>query len=308
MACLASLPAAPALSLPPLLLTTCVRAHSAQGCTVHVCATSLAPAEAREGATSSANGIAAVSVCLRALLRDSSEGCKRRACAASASSSDSERSSRHEWWEWRSSLETRLSGIITSLDALCSDCLAQGLGAVGAPADEKPLVLVLSAQLHELPWESLPCLAPRGVYRALCAQLALALHAAASRRLRGAKPAAPSSAPQQAVRGRAAPKRAAAAVAADAAAALKLPAVDAGSAVYLLDPAGDLTQTRSQFEGWFAGISGWEGSAGQPAVERDALLRALLLRQLFVYLGHGAGEGLRDGGLGVEIWDDSDRS
>eukprot|EP00210_Caulerpa_lentillifera_P002670 g2550.t1 len=62
--------------------------------------------------------------------------------------------------------------------------------------------------------------------------------------------------------------------------------VDFRSAFYVLDPEGDLLDSRETFQNWFQSINDWIGITPQ----QDLLLRFLQEKSVFLYFGHGAGE------------------
>jgi hypothetical protein len=65
--------------------------------------------------------------------------------------------------------------------------------------------------------------------------------------------------------------------------------VDTADAVFVVDPKGDLPGTRSRFEDWFRREPGWCGSVGAPPMQTQELQKELQQKDLFVFLGHGAG-------------------
>ena len=155
---------------------------------------------------------------LSSLLYESSSGCKVRAQdtpnnsdtqtvagGADRDASQTAKSTRQAWWDWRTALDRSLEGLIRRLGGLCNEGLLHGLGLAergdhssctmakassvalqssdagtdapmhGCGAPQSPLLLVLAPDLHDLPWESVPCLEDHGVFRMLNAQLAVAL-------------------------------------------------------------------------------------------------------------------------------------
>lgn len=62
--------------------------------------------------------------------------------------------------------------------------------------------------------------------------------------------------------------------------------VDFRSAFYVLDPEGDLADSRATFQDWFQSIEDWICIPPEP----ELLLQYLQQKSVFIYLGHGAGE------------------
>lgn len=65
--------------------------------------------------------------------------------------------------------------------------------------------------------------------------------------------------------------------------------VDVERALYVVDPEGDLPSTRERFQPWFQSIAGWDGTCGAPAMDQGQLHDRMSGRDLFIFLGHGAG-------------------
>eukprot|EP01028_Stygiella_incarcerata_P000870 TRINITY_DN1138_c0_g1_i3.p1 TRINITY_DN1138_c0_g1~~TRINITY_DN1138_c0_g1_i3.p1 ORF type:complete len:2269 (-),score=517.22 TRINITY_DN1138_c0_g1_i3:619-7284(-) len=65
--------------------------------------------------------------------------------------------------------------------------------------------------------------------------------------------------------------------------------IDIGSTCYMLNPGGDLTRTQTLFESIFSSNSQWVGWTGSPPAHED-FIDAVTKHDLFVYMGHGAGE------------------
>ena len=212
----------------------------------------------------------------------------KQACApatadgAGASASSAAR----QWWDQRHALDDMLAERVNELAAVVAPALQQCLldagsaqarcggaqDATGAGA----VLLLLGNDLHALPWEALPALQGRPVYRLLHDQHAPLAPQHVPRLL--GQDAAPLSARSAATASNAALSGVGA-----------LEAVDVAQAVYVVDPKGDLAQTRARFEPWFAALPGWQGSAGAPALPSPQLLAELARKELFVFLGHGAG-------------------
>ena len=71
------------------------------------------------------------------------------------------------------------------------------------------------------------------------------------------------------------------------------PCLDPRRAVAVVNPTGDLDRTEATFRDWIESLRGWRtywGRAGRPAPHQ--LLAHLRDSHLYVYMGHGAGEGL----------------
>ena len=121
-----------------------------------------------------------------------------------------------------------------------------------------PTVLLLGAELQQLPWESLPCLRSSGqsITRMPCLPFVLA---------RNQQPSG----------------------------AEWLwhidPGVQPSRTFYVLNPAGDLVATQETFEGAFSERNSWEGVSGK-APTSDEYKNALLSKDLFIYCGHSTGE------------------
>ena len=235
-----------------------------------------------------------------------------------------------QWWQWRHKLDQQLGDLAARLHQLASPALQhclpkarkttacapagvapdagagkatrqagagngytrEGDGSVSDAAQHcaamRPLLLLMSQHLHKMPWESLPCLADFSVFRALHHAGPLASAAAPAAKMSADAPDA-----GQRLAGAGAGSTSASSKAVSTMAArCAWHQVDPSSAVYVVDPQGDLGQTRLRFERWFAELPGWCGSAGAPALSGDELHQELAQRQLFVYLGHGAGASL----------------
>jgi Peptidase family C50 len=190
--------------------------------------------------------------------------------ASTADGAQSGKSAARQWWDQRHALDAQLGAAIGQLAAVAGPALQRCLPPVDASSQQAAadagsssiVLLTLGAGLHGLPWEAVPELQPHAVYRILHEQQVfppLPAPAAVSGQ-------APEAAPLRAVR-----------------------TVDAANAVYVVDPRGDLSKTRERFEAWFAALPGWRGSAGAPALPPEQLRAELARRDLFVFLGHGAG-------------------
>ena len=182
--------------------------------------------------------------------------------AASCSGDADDKSAARQWWDWRLSLDAKLGKAVqqfnTLLQPVLQHCLPDTVQSDTASSSGSPLTLLLGPDLHSLPWECLLQLQHRPVYRLLHTQ---AMPASRNLHMRTPESAARSSAC----------------------------VVDASEAVYIVDPKGDLVKTRERFEGWFAALPGWAGSAGTPALPASQLRTQLAQKELFVFLGHGAG-------------------
>lgn len=191
-----------------------------------------------------------------------------------------------QWWQWRVSLDAELAGAAAELDRVCgaaikhcmhtaskvapsgtpthdSDVLQKAIKDVcGGVATGAPLRLSLDWGMHRVPWETLPSFSERAVFRdfpTLCIGRNMLRSGGVGPAMHGA---------------------------------CEVAEVDAACTAYIVDPSGDLPGTRQRFEEWFTGAPGWTGSCGAPALEGDVLRKRLEEKNLFVYLGHGAGVSL----------------
>jgi hypothetical protein len=179
---------------------------------------------------------------------------------------------KRDWWRWRKQLDERCGEVALELQGLVGGTLravlpianqvSSGSSAGGNCYGNKScragnvvgntLVLLLDADLHRLPWEWLEVLRSRSVFRVLhlgCLQ----------------------------------PHRFAGSVCG------QVQLVNTEKAVFVVDPKGDLPGTQNRFEGWFCREPGWCGSAGTPPMPTEQLRQELQQKDLFVFLGHGAG-------------------
>ncbi|KXZ45338.1 hypothetical protein GPECTOR_56g435 [Gonium pectorale] len=146
---------------------------------------------------------------------------------------------------------------------------APASSACGAPhGNGEHVLLALSPALHALPWESIPSLLGRDVYRILSLPVACASASALSS--------------ATAVDGLA--RMAVGATGSKGAGPAPVP-----SAYYLLNPSGDLFDTQQSFQAMLESQPSWQGVTGQKPSAR-ALLAALQSHDIFLYLGHGSGE------------------
>jgi hypothetical protein len=223
---------------------------------------------------------------LEAILAEGTSVCKGWSCSAdvttlsSSAETDEGASMKSRWWEWRRGLESRLQAWLVHWAALTGPalqlCLPERSRCSTSPTepsadDNKAVLLLLANDLHRTPWEAVQELQGRPVYRILHDR-----HVPRRSILQG----------QVAITGTAPQVQAALA---GAAASAHEHTVDSASVVYLVDPAGDLAMTRDRFKGWFAAQAGWSGSAGTPAMPRAQLRAELARKDVFLYLGHGAG-------------------
>lgn len=72
--------------------------------------------------------------------------------------------------------------------------------------------------------------------------------------------------------------------------------VDRKKAFYVLDPDGNLEDSRSRFKEWFSSEPGWEGVCGG-SPDSGQLEEAVSTKDLYIYVGHGAGARFLDGQL-----------
>lgn len=155
-----------------------------------------------------------------------------------------------------------------------------------------PVALVLDRHLQVLPWESLPVLRKKEVYRvpsigsmkALMIQRSF-LEALNDKQGSGAKMA------DEAYTIAANRSRSKAAAAFDSLSPenMIVPTIDPCNTYFLLNPSGDLGSTQAAFEDMFKCQQGWEGKVGQvPTIEE--YMDGLQKHELFVYFGHGSGD------------------
>ncbi|XP_046701101.1 separin [Silurus meridionalis] len=115
-------------------------------------------------------------------------------------------------------------------------------------------VLVLDKYLQKLPWENISCLKPRSVTRMPSLQAVLG-HS----HLRQVDPDCVLS------RG-----------------------IDPQRVYFVLNPDGNLPETEKRFRDWFTGERAWQGVCGAPP-DPDQLQEAVTTKDLYIYVGHGAG-------------------
>lgn len=70
--------------------------------------------------------------------------------------------------------------------------------------------------------------------------------------------------------------------------------MDRKQAFYVLDPDGSLAESRGRFKEWFSSEPGWEGVCGV-APDSGQLEEAVSTKDLYIYVGHGAGVRYLDG-------------
>ncbi|KAG5270267.1 hypothetical protein AALO_G00190700 [Alosa alosa] len=122
-------------------------------------------------------------------------------------------------------------------------------------------VLILDKYLQKLPWESIPCLRPRTVTRMPSLQAVLG-HAYLQKL--------------------------------DAECVL-VQGVDPQQVFYVLNPDGNLPDTQQRFEEWFSSEEVWQGVCGS-APDPGKLQEAMATKDLYIYVGHGAGARFLDSG------------
>ncbi|MEW5310993.1 MAG: hypothetical protein WDW38_002743 [Sanguina aurantia] len=173
----------------------------------------------------------------------------------------------------------------------------------------QPLLLLLDARLHGLPWESMPSLRRAEVYRMPSLLLACsAVHTQTQtlHRTGGGQQCLAESAPPGGSEGQSANQscvthcvgeRSCAGEDRGVVGAQQLGEQSRGDArsiemsntFYLLNPAGDLVDTQRTFEGRFTEEFGWQGCSGQ-ALEARQLMAAMQAHDMFVFCGHGSNE------------------
>ncbi|MCI4374988.1 hypothetical protein PGIGA_G00103820 [Pangasianodon gigas] len=115
-------------------------------------------------------------------------------------------------------------------------------------------VLIMDKYLQKLPWENISCLKPRSVTRMP------SLHAVLGHsHLREVDPDCVLS------RG-----------------------VDPQRVYFVLNPDGNLPETEKRFRDWFTGERAWQGVCGA-SPDPDQLQEAVTTKDLYIYVGHGAG-------------------
>ncbi|KAF5897593.1 separin, partial [Clarias magur] len=115
-------------------------------------------------------------------------------------------------------------------------------------------LLILDKYLQKLPWENISCLKPRSVTRMPSLHTVLG-HGL----LQAADPDCVLS------RG-----------------------VDPQQVYFVLNPDGNLPETEKRFRDWFTGERAWQGVCGAPP-DPDQLQDAVSTKDLYIYVGHGAG-------------------
>ncbi|XP_064161060.1 separin isoform X1 [Anguilla rostrata] len=116
------------------------------------------------------------------------------------------------------------------------------------------VVLVLDKYLQKLPWENISCLRSRTVTR--MPSLHFLLGHCALKELD----------PESVLNG----------------------GVDPQQVYYVLNPDANLKDTEERFKEWFTSESAWQGVCGTPP-SPDQLQEAVATKDLYIYLGHGAG-------------------
>ncbi|KAG5836479.1 hypothetical protein ANANG_G00255240 [Anguilla anguilla] len=145
---------------------------------------------------------------------------------------------------------------------LCAGRMEESLaalqGAVSALKDRTEpqghVVLVLDKYLQKLPWENISCLRSRTVTR--MPSLHFLLGHCALKELD----------PESVLNG----------------------GVDPQQVYYVLNPDANLKDTEERFKEWFTSESAWQGVCGTPP-SPDQLQEAVATKDLYIYLGHGAG-------------------
>lgn len=226
---------------------------------------------------------------VRGILDDSAAGCKRWTAAAAASAdtgaedgsgaprevlqaggspvtSESVQAgdSRQEWWSWRKELDERLGAAVQVVRELCAGPLQHCLSPAATQCNSQPDDrgdTASSGRPNGRPVEVLlgwdlhcfpwEAIQPFDAHAVFRSLPGACLHSQGP-------PTGPFS-------------------------------VDMHRALYVVDPAGDLPGTRKRFGPWFRSIDGWHGTCGAPAMQQGQLHGQMHGRDLFVFLGHGAG-------------------
>lgn len=171
---------------------------------------------------------------------------------------------RQQWWDWRMQLDSQLCVAVQQVYELCAASLQHciplpkqhnalleiGDTAIASTAQRTAVEVLLGWDLHCFPWEGVPPFNSMALFRSLPG-------------FHSTKSAQDSTRPC---------------------------VVDARSTLYVVDPAGDLPGTRKKFGRWFRSIDGWIGTCGAPALDDAQLFEQMQGCELFMFLGHGAGE------------------
>uniref|UniRef100_A0A8C9V3Y1 separase n=1 Tax=Scleropages formosus TaxID=113540 RepID=A0A8C9V3Y1_SCLFO len=188
-----------------------------------------------------------------------------------------------QWWEGRRSLDTRMEVglVVLSASPLLSQqdlhALASGLCperaaelvsllqvAVSALSNRAEpqghTVLILDKYLQKLPWESISCLRSHSVTR--MPSLHFLIGHCLSKKL-------------------------------DPTSVLNV-GVDLKKVFYVLNPDANLKDTEERFKEWFAKEPAWKGVCGT-APNPTELQEAVTTKDLYIYVGHGAGARFLDG-------------
>ncbi|KAE8627006.1 hypothetical protein XENTR_v10006832 [Xenopus tropicalis] len=124
----------------------------------------------------------------------------------------------------------------------------------GTEQSEGHLVLVLDKHLQKLPWESIPCLQKQSVTR--LPSLRFLLSYGLQRKYQ----------PETTL----------------------MKGVDPKQAFYVLNPHANLPGTEERFRDWFKNEPGWKGVI-RSAPKSEMIQSALTKKDLYIYVGHGAG-------------------
>ncbi|KAH7299924.1 hypothetical protein KP509_24G035800 [Ceratopteris richardii] len=148
---------------------------------------------------------------------------------------------------------------------------------------QEPVVLALDSHLQALPWESLPVLRRKEVYRvpSLGSMNVLLIHRYFLEMFKSGQHAARQYEEEH--------NNEVDAWSVMGGPMVVVPTVDPSNTYFLLNPSGDLGSTQAAFEDMFTCQEGWEGKVGEaPTVEE--YMEGLKKHELFVYFGHGSGD------------------
>ncbi|KAM3621454.1 uncharacterized protein V6R79_011383 [Siganus canaliculatus] len=146
-------------------------------------------------------------------------------------------------------------GVSSEWDAECEQLLSAAVSQLADRAEPHGhVVLILDKYLQKLPWESISMLRARSVTRMPSLQSLVGLSVQKE---------------------------------ADSKSILKQ-GVDAKQVFYVLDPDANLTNSQERFKEWFSSQLDWEGVCGA-APNSGQLEEAVATKDLYIYVGHGAG-------------------
>ncbi|XP_056156403.1 separin [Lampris incognitus] len=146
-------------------------------------------------------------------------------------------------------------GIFPEREGVCDTLLQTAVSRLSNREEPQGhVVLILDKYLQKLPWESISCLKPCSVSRMPSLQSLLG----------------------HCVRKESDPQ------------CILKKGVDTKQVYYVLNPDGNLGDTEQQFKEWFSSKPEWQGVCGI-APDSDQLQDAVAAKDLYIYVGHGAG-------------------